>query len=155
MTLPQQVFAGIAYKPTDKLVLEMGMRWEDWSSFDQLKIDISGQSPAVYPRDWHGTFAFNVGGKYRINNMAAITAGYLYGKNPIPDSNFEPAIPDSDVHLFCLGAEAQFGNFGIALAYAYQLQEEREKSTNHYGAIANGKYDTHIHILGLSLNYRL
>jgi long-chain fatty acid transport protein len=23
-------------------------------------------------------------------------AGYLYGQNPIPDSTFEPAIPDSD-----------------------------------------------------------
>jgi len=155
MTLPQQVSAGIAYEPTDKLILEMGMRWEDWSSFDQLKIEIAGQSPAIYPRDWHGTFAINAGGKYRINGTSAITAGYLYGWNPVPDSTFEPAIPDSNTHLFCLGSEAQFGRVNVAIGYAYQLQEERTKSINRYGAIANGAYNSNIHLLGLSLSYKL
>jgi len=155
ITLPQQVSAGIAYKPTDKLILETGMRWEDWSSFDQLKIEIAGQQPAIYPRDWHGTFAINAGGKYRINSTAAITAGYLYGWNPVPDSTFEPAIPDSNTHLFCLGSEAQFGRVNVAVGYAYQLQDERTKTTNRYGAIANGKYNSNIHLIGLSLSYKL
>jgi len=160
ITLPQQVFAGIAYKPTDKLILELGLRWEDWSSFDELKIERSGQTLALSPRDWRSTFAFNVGGKYRVNDRYAITAGYLYGKNPVPDSTFDPSIPDSDVHLFCLGGEAQFGNFGLALSYAYQLQEERTKSTNRSGADldpplnANGEYDSDIHLLALSLRYK-
>jgi len=154
ITLPQQVSAGIAYRPTDRLVMELGMRWEDWSSFDRLKIQIAHQPSVVYPRDWRGTFAVNLGGKYRLNDTFAVTAGYLYGKNPVPDSNFEPAIPDSDTHLFCLGGEAQLGNFTAALAYAYQLQEERTKSTNHYGATANGEYDSDIQLLALSFTYK-
>lgn len=154
ITLPQQFSAGIAYKPSEKWVLETGMRWEDWSSFDQLKIDIAGQPPAIYPRDWRGTLAINAGGKYRVNAGLAITAGYLYGWNPAPDNTFEPAIPDSNIHLFCLGGEAQFGRVKISLGYAYQLQYERHKSTNLYGPIANGKYNSHIHLLGLSLSYK-
>jgi len=160
ITLPQQVFAGIAYKPTNKLILELGLRWEDWSSFDELKIERSGQTLALSPRDWRSTFAFNVGGKYRVNDRYAITAGYLYGKNPVPDSTFDPSIPDSDVHLFCLGGEAQYGNFGLALSYAYQLQDDRTKSTNRSGADldppfnANGEYDSDIHLLALSLSYK-
>jgi len=159
ITLPQQIFGGIAYRPTDQLTLEAGMRWEDWSSFDELKIKYGGQT-VIGQRDWRSTFAFNVGGKYRVNDRYAITAGYLYGKNPVPDSTFDPSIPDSDVHLFCLGGEAQFGNFGLALSYAYQLQEERTKSTNRSGADldpplnANGEYDSDIHLLALSLRYK-
>ncbi len=154
INLPQQVFAGIAYKPTEKLVMEMGMRWEDWSSFKELKIKGSGQTLALSPRDWRSTFAFNLGGKYQINDRYAVSAGYLYGQNPVPDSTFDPSIPDSDVHLFCIGGEAQFGNFGTSLSYAYQLQDERTKSTNRYGAIANGEYDSDIHLLALSLRYK-
>lgn len=156
ITLPQQVFAGIAYKPTDKLVMEMGIRWEDWSSFDELNVKYDGQS-ATTLRDWRSTFAFNVGGKYRINDRYAVSAGYLYGQNPIPDSTFDPSIPDSDVHLFCIGGEAQFGNFGATLSYAYQLQEDRTKTSNNsdrFGETANGEYDSDIHLLALSLRYK-
>lgn len=153
LTLPQQVAVGIAYKPTDRLILEVGLRWEDWSSFDQLKIEGAGQTLAVSPRNWRSTFAFNAGGKYRINSRYAIHAGYLYGQNPVPDTTFDPSIPDSDVHLFCLGGEARFGKVGLSMAYAYQLQEDRTKSTNHYGAFANGEYDSDIHLLAMSLRY--
>lgn len=155
ITLPQQVSAGIAYKPAGQWILEMGVRWEDWSSFDQLKIEIPGQPPVTYARDWHETFALNVGGKYRINDTYAIIAGYLYGWNPVPDRTFEPAIPDSNTHLFCLGTEARFGTIRVALGYAYQFQEERTKRTNRYGSTANGTYNTHAHLFGLSLSYTL
>ncbi len=154
ITLPQQVSAGISYKPNDALILEAGMRWEDWSSFDQLKIDIAGQPSAITPRDWRGTFALNAGGKYRLNGTFTMTAGYLYGWNPVPDSTFEPAIPDSNTHLFCLGGEGQFAKVKVALGYAYQLQYERSKATNLYGPSANGTYDSHLHLLAISLGYK-
>lgn len=158
LTLPQQVFAGIAYQPIDPLVLEVGMRWEDWSSFDRLRIildqPVAGSSVATYPRNWHSTFAVNAGGKYRINDLFSVMAGYLYGWNPVPDSTFEPAIPDSDTHLFCLGGEMHVDRMTLSLGYAYQLQKDRTKTTNQYGSVANGTYESDLHLLALSLGYR-
>lgn len=154
ITLPQQVFAGVAYRPVDRLTVEAGMRWEDWASFKQLQIVIAGQPPVVSPRDWHGTYAINAGGKYRLNDAVSLMAGYLYGWNPVPDSTFEPAIPDSNTHLFCVGEETRFGRMTVALGYAYQLQEERSKTTNLYGPVANGTYSSYLHLLGLSLGYK-
>jgi len=154
ITLPQQVFAGIAYRPVDRLTVEAGMRWEDWSSFKQLQVAIAGQPPVVSPRDWHGTYAINAGGKYRLNDAVSLMAGYLYGWNPVPDSTFEPAIPDSNTHLFCVGEETRFGRLTVALGYAYQLQEERSKTTNLYGPVANGTYNSYLHLLGLSFGYK-
>ncbi len=130
------------------------MRWEDWASFKQLQIVIAGQPPVVSPRDWHGTYAINAGGKYRLNDAVSLMAGYLYGWNPVPASTFEPAIPDSNTHLFCVGEETRFGRMTVALGYAYQLQEERSKTTNLYGPVANGTYSSYLHLLGLSLGYK-
>jgi long-chain fatty acid transport protein len=156
--LPQQVFAGIAYKPVDSLTLEAGMRWEDWSVFKELQIQFDqnpfGLTSSAYPRSWHSTFAMNAGGKYKVNSTFSMMVGYLYGWNPVPDSTFEPAIPDSNTHLFCIGGEAKLDKLTFAMSYAYQLQEDRTKSTNLYSNFANGSYNSDMHLLGLSLGYR-
>ncbi len=156
LTLPQQLTAGLAYRFTPAWIVEAGVRWEDWSSFDELAIDF-GTSSMIYPRDWDDTWAFNIGTKYRLNDRVALMAGYLYGDNPVPDSTFEPAIPDSDTHLFTIGSELTFDQFKVALAYGFQLQEDRDKKTNEYtvldGTVANGSYENYIHLAAVSLSY--
>lgn len=165
ITLPAQFTAGLAYQVSPAWVIEAGVRWEEWSSFDELKIDLDqtvGAPPfattsMTYPRDWDDTWAFNIGTKYRLNDRVALMAGYLYGDNPVPDSTFEPAIPDSDTHLFTVGSELTFDQFKVALAYGFQLQEDRDKETNQYtaldGTVANGSYENYIHLAAISLSY--
>lgn len=154
ITLPQQVFAGISYRVSEHFGMEAGIRWEDWSSFNQLKLNLPGVSSVVYPRDWHDTFAFNLGGKYMLSNRYSVSGGYLYGLNPVPDHTFEPSIPDANTHLFCVGGEAQANKLKISLGYGYQLQEERTKSTNSYGSVANGRYNSDLHLLGISMSWK-
>jgi long-chain fatty acid transport protein len=156
--LPRQLLAGVAYQPNDRLTIETGFRWEDWRSFNELKVELdqvpaAGQ-PQPLPRDWHDTFAVNIGGRYRLDDTFTLLGGYLYGWNPVPNKTFEPAILDANTHLFCVGGEAKFDKLLVALSYAYQLQEERIKTTNLYGSAANGTYNADIHLLGLSVTYR-
>jgi long-chain fatty acid transport protein len=167
--LPQQVFAGVACHPLDRLTLEGSMRWEDWSSFRQLRIQFAQPAFGVlqsvtYPRDWHSTFAFSLGGKYRLNDSYAIMAGYLHGWNPVPDSTFEPAIPDSETNLFTVGGEGRFGRVTVALGYGYQHQSARAKVDNAFASSsdptlptfpgnANGTYESDLHLVGLSVGY--
>jgi long-chain fatty acid transport protein len=159
LTLPAQFTAALAYEFSPAWTIEAGVRWEDWSSFDKLKIDLAqaigplSATSMTYPRDWDDTWAFNIGTKYRLNDRVALMAGYLYGDNPVPDSTFEPAIPDSDTHLFTVGSELTFDQLKVALAYGFQLQEDRDKKTNEYGAIANGSYENYIHLAAISLSY--
>ena len=155
ITLPQQLTAGIAYRPIEPLVMELGIRWEDWSSTNNLTVKIPAlANVAVYPRDWHGTAAVMAGGKYRFNDMFSGSLGYLYGWNPVPDRTFEPAIPDSNTHLFSLGGEARIKDFTFNMAYAYQLQYNRSKGFNKYGPIAMGEYESNLNLLALSIGYR-
>ncbi len=162
ITLPQQITAGLAWRITPTWIVEAGLRWEDWQSFEELTIELDQpvlfETSVTYPRDWHSTWAYHVGTKYRINDQVALMAGYLYGQNPIPDSTFEPAVPDSDTHLFTVGTELTFNNLKLALAYGFQLQEDRDKETNQYPilgdpSIANGTYENHLHLAGISLTY--
>ncbi len=159
--LPQQVFAGVAYKPTDRIALEAGMRWEDWSSFQQLQIQFApngyGLTSTLSPRDWHSTYAFNLGGTFKINDTFSLMAGYLHGWNPVPDSTLEPSIPDSDTNLYTFGGEARFSGVTVALAYGYQAQSDRFKGANLSDAgtgAGTGTYSSYLHLVGLSLGYK-
>lgn len=153
LTLPSQITAGVAWVEPEQYSLEAGMRWEGWSSFRDLTVRTAGAAPESYPRHWHDTFSVNLGGRYRIDDRWGISAGYLYGWNPVPSSTFEPAIPDSNTHLVCIGGDHRFDRLTVSLAYGYQLQETRGKGTNRYGAVANGTYRADLHLLALSLGY--
>lgn len=153
ITLPRQVMAGVAYQPNRNITIETGFRWEDWRSYKQLALVVDGQPSQTYPKNWHSTFAVNVGGSYRLNKTFTLLGGYLYGWDPVPDSTFEPSVPDASTHLLCFGSEITLDKLLLSFSYAYQLQQERTKVTNEYGAIANGSYNADIHLLGLSVGY--
>lgn len=166
ITLPQQLAAALAYRFADSFVAEAGVRWEDWESTDELKIELkNGQPTAPIPRDWHATWTYNVGGQYRASEALALNAGYLYGKNAVPDRTVEVLIPDSDAHLFTLGAEWTSGPWTLAGALGYEHHEGRSKHNDigdPLGSLlagtpvntANGDYEVDIYLLALSLGYK-
>ena len=167
--LPAQATAGIALQILPNLVVETGVRWEDWSSTDELKVDLDypvlGQSSDVVPRDWKSTWSYNIGGQYQVSPSIALNAGYLYGKNAVPSSTFEPLVPDTDAHLFTLGAEWSHENWTLSGAFGYEYHQDRKK-TNSLGdplgstlagvptATANGNYQADLYLTSLSLTYR-
>ncbi len=164
MTLPQQFSAGIAYDVTNTLLLEFSVRWEDWTAFDQLHIifdqPVNGQPEEIQQRDWHDTWAYSLGGEYLLGSGTRLLFGYLYGEDPIPDATFEPAIPDSPSHLFTLGVSYPFGSYTLDASYGYQYLEARIKNNSiapppsPLASAANGKYESDIHLVGLSLGYK-
>jgi len=127
ITLPQQVTAALAYTPIDALTLEAGMRWEGWSSFDKLTIALDSGLSSTSPRAWNDTWGFNLGARYRINDTVALLGGYIYGNTGVPDTTFDPSIPDAATHIFCAGTDLNFQPFKVGLSYAYQMYVDRTK----------------------------
>ena len=161
LTLPQQAFTGLYYKGLDPLTFEVGLRWEGWSAFDELRIELLNGQNSVTPRDWDDSFAYNLGVRYRLNPTVTLLAGYLYGETPVPDHTFDPSIPDADAHVFSLGTDLEFNRYKVALSYAYQRFEDRSKN-NLIGDspvaaasdLANGTYKSDLHLVSLGLTYR-
>lgn len=163
ITLPQQVHAGIYYRGFYPLTLEAGLRWEGWSSFKELRINldqpVANQTTSITPRNWKDTYSVNLGAKYQMNESVDLLAGYLYSGNPVPDSTFEPAIPDANTHLFTVGTSIKQKRFKIDLAYGYQKLQDRNKNNSIGDPItggfrANGEYKSDLHMAGISLTYR-
>lgn len=158
--LPQQATFGLAWDASPQLTLEIGGRWEDWSSTEELRVNLDlpvlGQTSDVTPRDWNDTWAVNLGGKYRLNDTVALLAGYLYSDNPVPDSTFDPSIPDADAHLFTVGSGFTCGPWSLDLAYGFEHHRSRDKNNligAASGAAANGKYRSDIHLAAVSMAY--
>lgn len=165
ITLPAQAHAGIFYKGLDPLMLEVALRWEGWSSYDRLKITldqpVGGSTVSNVPKNWKDTYSVSIGGKYLLNEKISLLAGYLYSGNPVPDSTFEPSVPDANTHLFTLGTSIKQKSFKIDLAYGYQKLQDRNKNNSVGDPISglpaftvNGKYKSDLHMLGISLTYK-
>ena len=156
--LPRQLTVGLALQATERLTLEGDVRWEQWRSFDALRIQfdqpVAGATESIQRRNWHNSLAFDIGMRYRLNSTFNLLAGYLYSDNPVPGSTFEPSIPDSNTQLVSLGTDINLAPFRLSLAYALQMQKDRRKGTNIYGSTANGLYETTIHLIAVSLGYR-
>ncbi len=153
--LPQVIHAAVCYSGFERLTLEAGLRWEGWSSYRSLELK-TPDDVFKEEKKWKDTFAFNVGAEYQVSDIWTLRAGYLFGKNPVPDRTFEPSIPDADVHLFTLGTGIAYNNFTFDLAYGYQRHESRKKDNRlgeEFGPPADGKYESEIHVVGMSIGY--
>ena len=164
INLPAVAHAAVSYTGFERWTIEAGLRWEEWSSFKSLNLKLrkpvfDGQQFATEIREdkkWKNAYAFNLGAEYQLNDFVALRAGYLYGQTPVPDRTFEPSIPDADSHLFTLGTGISYSKFKFDLAYGYQKLENRKKDNQlgvAFGQPANGKYESEIHLIGMSIGY--
>jgi long-chain fatty acid transport protein len=159
--LPAQAFFGLCYQGVDKLILELGGRWEGWSCYEALayKFDqpVGGtKTPPPIKKDWKDTWSYSIGAKYDLNDTFAIMGGYRFDDNPVPNDTFEPAIPASDKHAISLGFNRRIGNLVAGVSYYYEQYESRKKDNNlgaSLGGTANGEYNTDAHMVSASIAY--
>jgi len=153
--LPAQAFFGLCYKGIDKLTLEVGARWEEWSCYEELAFEfdqpVAGNKTKVDEKNWKNVMSYAIGAKYDLNDTFAILGGYRFDNNPVPDDTFEPAIPASDKHCVSVGINKRFGNLVAGVIYYYEKYESRKKDIE--GETANGEYNTEAHVVGVSVSY--
>ena len=115
------------------------------------------------PRNWKDVYPVSIGAQYRASDMFDINAGYTYDPSPVPDNTFEPAVPDSDGHIFSLGVDINIRNIEVGLLYAYKKYEDREKNnlvddfpsdgTLNPLTSVNGTYKNSVHMIGVDAAY--
>ena len=168
LDLPAQAYAGVCFKQLYPLTIEVATRWEQWSSFKQLELQfaqpVAGSYSLVQDRNWRDTWTGMIGLKYQISNPVALLAGYLYQRGAVPDSTFEPAIPDANSHYFSFGTSIKLKSVTIDAGYAYQLLLKHAKNNTvddnpsdgifNPATAANGTYKSHLNVLALNLTYR-
>ena len=159
---------GIAYSRFKPFTFEFDTTWTGWSTYDQLKVNLDTPVPVngvmtttiTTPKNWHDSWAFRFGANYEVNETMKLRAGYIYDLTPVPNSTFDPQVPDANRHIFTVGSDLKIQRFTLGFAYNYILSESRTKSNsvvvNGVPAPlqANGRYNSDVHSLGLSWSFQ-
>jgi len=160
VNLPATVTGGYAFRPTEKLKLEADISWVQFSNIDKAEIKDrdTGELLSYINKDWNDTWIFALGGEYLINDNWSLRAGYSYQQNAVPEKTFNPSVPDANMNVVALGLGYNKSGWTIDVAYAIGLYSNRDIETDYYGlgAVlpdASGKYDSLIHIIGVSVGY--
>jgi len=174
ITLPNQIWAGVAYKFSDALTVEFDYQWMGWSTYDSLNIDLPVgpiapfppqlggprplQGPTKSAKAWKNTYLLRLGGEYKYEAWR-FRLGFVYDANPQPNQYVEPILPDANRTEGTIGIGYRFaGNWQIDVAYQLIIFEERTVTGPPPTGDKNefpGTYKNGANLFGLSIGYGL
>lgn len=161
ITLPASIGLGVAWQPTDALTIEFDAEQTRWSSMKNLEFKFDSPQFANFnnkPKalNWQDVWCYKVGGQYAWNKNLDLRAGYMYDKNPIPDSTLGPLLPDADRHSFSIGQGIHNEHFSLDLAYMWTHFVDR--TVNNQDSVAllgeNGTFKSDVHLFGGSITVK-
>lgn len=124
---PQSVAVGYAFRPIERLKLEVDVEWTDWDTLDSVVLSWPG-SPfdgLTIPFNWESSFFYEFGVQYELSECWTLRAGYIFSENSVPNSTYSPFLPDSDRHVFSVGVGYKAKRWGVDFVYQYSLSENR------------------------------
>jgi long-chain fatty acid transport protein len=168
IVFPPSLTMGISYSRFKPFAFEFDTTWTGWSSYSKQKVNLDQQikingvptTTITTPKGWHDAWAFRFGASYEVNDWMKLRAGYAYDLTPVPNSSFDPQVPDANRHIFTVGQDLKIKRFTLGIAYNYILSESRTKNNtvvvNGVPAPlqANGRYNSDVHSLGLSWSFQ-
>ena len=153
--LPMSISGGVAYRPIEKLEVELNTVWINWKKFDTIDITLADGSHTVQPQDYKNTVTLRVGGEYQINEKAAVRAGYIYDPTPVPSTTLSARLPDIDRHDVTAGGSYKVNkNLDVHLAALLVIPGSNKSSDAMYTPIHKGTYDVTAFVASLGLTGR-
>ncbi|MGE4317699.1 MAG: OmpP1/FadL family transporter [Deferribacterales bacterium] len=153
---PDSVQFGVQYMITPKLRVEADIVRTFWSNIDSYTVEfeddllnVAGASEEVYQRHWMDTWQYRLGMEYKLNDTVDLRAGYYYDESTVPKDTFDVLWPDSNKHVFSLGAGFHFGNVTLDTVVQYIYIE---KLTINLGASENLNDSYVRELLGYSIH---
>lgn len=147
---PRIVSGGISFRPTPKWNLEADIDWINWNTLETVTFNGTplGNLPLVF--DWHDSYQFKFGVTRYLEGGWFVSAGYFYSTDTTSSTYFNPAVPDTNLHVGSLG----FGHKGEHWhwALAGQIIAGPERTINN-GTPADGSYQLFVPTAVFSVGY--
>jgi long-chain fatty acid transport protein len=141
---PQFVVVGVSYRPTPDWNFEVNVDWTDWDNLDQIVFKGTAGGNQVFPLNWKSSYMYEFGVTRYLPNNWYVSAGYFFSENSIPDRNYNPIVPDGDLHLPSLGFGHKGERWNWAVAYHFAINKtrtvENSQTTSLVGQTADGSY---------------
>jgi len=128
ITLPDELFLGIAFYPIERLSLEISGVWTRWSTYDELTITfddpiVPNVNSSTAEKKWHDTWRIQFGVEYKATDWLDLRAGYTFDEEPVDTEFTDYLVPANDRHLFSFGPGFYWNNFTLDLSYTYLMIE--------------------------------
>ena len=150
LRFPQYVVAGISFRATENWNLEVDIDWTDWDNVNQsvFRGTSFGDVPLVF--NYRSSFMYEFGVTRKLDHGYFVSAGYFYSENSSPDANFNPLVPDSNLHLGSIGFGHKGSRWDWALAYHFGYNGGGGRVVTGSTPDVNGTYRTLNHAFNLS-----
>lgn len=166
--LPDMIFAGFAYKYSDKLTISGGAMRTGWSSLDKLVfhyetpfIVVPGLGLAIdevtRELQWTDVWRYNVGLEHRLNDRLNLIWGVILDESPIPSETVSYLLPSNDRQLLNIGFRCKFEKWIVDGSYSYLTVRDRTIAQRQLseGVLATEVAEAGAHLLGFSLSRKL
>jgi long-chain fatty acid transport protein len=150
---PQSIAAGVQWKATDRLRVELAAEWQNWSTRKTQVFDLDGIGPQAQPVNWEDSWLIMLGGEYDLTEKWTLRAGYGYNETPVPDGTADPSLPTGDTHAVSLGAGYKFSekiSFDVAGIVAYG---EKRTLNNPFNPPGDNDYEAVSFFLSFGVTY--
>lgn len=155
LPLPQVLTLGVGYKATDKLSFALDINYVGWKAYDTLAFDYVNNTTSLVDtksaRHYKNTFAFRLGGQYKVTKNIAARLGIAYGMSPVQNGYVTPETPDANRINYTAGIGYNINKrFGVDASFLFTTlkREDTNLETN-----LSGTYKTNVAIPGLSVHY--
>ncbi len=149
---PDFIKFGISFRPTPKWNFEVGLDWTDWDALDALVIDQSVSGTVALPLNWKSSIMINAGATRYFDNGYWLGFGYFFSENSVTELNFNPLVPDTDLHVGSLGVGSRIGRWDWALALQLITGPSRDVSGSVNGSLIGESADGNYQWLNYALN---
>lgn len=109
---PQEVGVGVAYRLTDRLLIDIDVKWLDWAqALRSSTLTASNpDNPAAPARlrattglNWHNQAALALGAAFDLTPSTVLWGGYNYSHDPIPSATLNPLLAAIGEHHLTAG----------------------------------------------------
>jgi long-chain fatty acid transport protein len=147
--IPQNLVFGVSFRPADDWNIEFNADWTDWSNFNTVTLKQKSGDIAI-PFNWQSSWFWEFGVTKKFSHGLQASVGYIWSENSVPESNFNPIVPDSSRHCILAGFGQRLKHWNWNIAYEWAYGPTR---TINNGSLADGTYRAQTNALNFSLGY--
>ncbi len=158
--LPDEVFAGVAWKVVPAVTLGGGVYWTRWSSYDKFELTyevapVPGSATIVKQKQWEDVYRFMVGAEWKFMPGWRASVSYAYDQEPINDQYVDYQIPANDRNMFSAGLGFDYGKWTTDFSYTLIMISSRNVAARPSDYVLAGELKNGIaHLFGISLGYK-
>jgi long-chain fatty acid transport protein len=171
INLPLNFNMGVSFLGVKNLIVAADFYYADFSSYDKLAVSFACAAPdvgtcsdklnKVVEKNWGASWQISLGLEYKLFDVWPLRIGYGTVSSPAKDATYDPSLPDGQRQLITVGTGYHWSwgklDLGYMLAFWSGTKNNRvgEGEAPNYEGMANGKYTTYSHLLGLTFTAAL